>query len=378
VAADPANATLTPASERVGIALPLQVVDYAIVLIADQQEIYAPIYQKLLPILIFILALGGLQTVAMMQLLRPLSNQVLVHSEALETANNQLQAACEQSPVSIVITDTHGQIQYVNAKFQEVTGYTEAEVLGKTPRMLQSGTTATDSYQEMWATVLQGRTWQGELLNKKKNGELFWEAVTVAPVRQDNGEISNFVGIKEDITERRKARDLLEYQAQHDPLTDLVNRAYAFKNLEIILAQADETDTQVAILYLDLNGFKQVNDELGHNMGDQLLKVIAHRLQVSLRHSDLVARLGGDEFLIVIKEVVSQANVAAIADKLLMAIANPVFLASQVIQVSGSLGITLYPADGRTATELIKQADSAMYTAKRENIATGVFFQSQN
>lgn len=376
--ADILTSTVTTAPPNsIGLAAPLQMVDYAVILIVEQQAVYLPIYQRLMPILLIILALGGLQTIAMMQLLRPLSNRVLVHSEALETANNQLQAACEQSPVSIVITDPQGKIQYVNAKFREVTGYTEAEVLGQNPRMLQSGATAEASYQDMWSTISHGQTWQGELLNKKKNGELFWESITIAPIRRDDGKITHFVGIKEDITERRKARDLLEYQAQHDPLTDLVNRTYAFENLELILAQASTTQTQVAVLYLDLNGFKQVNDNLGHNEGDQLLQVVARRLQNSLRRSDLVARLGGDEFLIVIKEMVSTADIAAISDKLLQAIAKPIFISQQDIRVSGSLGIALYPEDGHTATELIKRADSAMYIAKREAINTGVFFSSQ-
>lgn len=363
-----------PDNKTITAVVPLKTTDFMVMMSMDEREVYGPLYRKLIPILLLILALGTLQTIAVLVLLRPLSGHVLVHSTKLAEINKQLQAACEQSPVSIVITDIRGRIQYVNPKFQELTGYTSAEVIGQTPRILQSGNTPSSTYQELWKTIKSGRTWHGELLNRKKNGESFWESVTISPVKHENGKVTHYVGIKEDITLRRQAQDLLEYQAQHDTLTGLLNRACALKLLSKKLEQAAFAQEQLAVFFIDLNGFKQVNDTLGHAAGDRLLVLMAKRLKNCLRDTDLIARLGGDEFLVAIAGPAIAQQAQALSQKVLETLNQPVSLQETIVQLSGSLGIALYPHHGQNTEDLISQADIAMYTAKQRSAREGVFF----
>lgn len=276
-----------------------------------------------------------------------------------------LHQATEQSPVSIVITDADGNIEYVNPKFEEVTGYSKEEVLGNNPRILKTGNSSSEEYKLLWETISSGREWHGEFYNRKKNGELFWEAASISPIKNQEGMITHFVGIKEDITERKAQEATLAYQANYDALTGLPNRFLAMDRLRQCINQAERNKTRVAVMFIDLDHFKDVNDTLGHEYGDLLLQQASHRLLDSLRKSDTVARLGGDEFLVIIYDLEEVNQCKQIASKILLTLEKPFNLSGEEAFISASIGITIYPDDGNDVSLLMRNADAAMYKGKR-------------
>lgn len=269
----------------------------------------------------------------------------------------KLSYAMESSPASVVITDAQGVIEYVNDKFSEITGYTKDEARGKTPALLHSGKMSKEFYEKLWSTILSKKEWRGEILNRTKGGKEYWESVRISPILGDDGEISNFVAIKEDITKAKLEEEQNRFLARHDALTTLPNRQYFFETLEQCSSK------NIALLYLDLDGFKQVNDTLGHNAGDTLLLEVAKRLKSTIRSSDFVARLGGDEFVIIAKSGVSKEGVSHLATKLLDSISKPYDLDGNIAHISVSIGIAF--SEGRSdLSQLLECADSAMYKAK--------------
>lgn len=282
--------------------------------------------------------------------------------------------ASEQSPASIVITKASGEIEYVNRKFQEITGYTLEEAQGKNPRILKSDYTSSNEYQELWQKITSGQEWHGEFHNKKKNGELFWEQASISPIKNEAGQITHFVGVKEDITQRKENEALLEHQANYDPLTDLPNRILVMDRLEQALHMAEHNENRVAVMFIDLDNFKNINDTLGHELGDQLLQQTATRLQKCLRKNQTVARLGGDEFLIIVPDLELPTQCENIAKKILTVIAQPFNLSGEEAFISASIGITIYPEDGSKTSVLLRNADTAMYGAKKDGKAGFKFF----
>lgn len=285
--------------------------------------------------------------------------------------------ATEQSPASIIITDNQGNIEYVNPKFEEVTGYKAHEVLGKNPRLLKSDYTTPTEYQMLWKTITAGHEWRGEFHNKKKNGEYFWESASISPMKNYEGEITHFVAVKEDITARKENEERLNHQANYDPLTHLPNRFLVFDRLQQAIMQANRNHKRIAVMFLDLDHFKNINDTLGHEIGDQLLIHTAQRLQSCLRKSDTVARLGGDEFLIILPDLEDYQQSETIAQKILTILEPPFELATEEIFVSTSIGITIYPDDGTDTDILLRNADTAMYGAKHEGRNGFKFFTSE-
>lgn len=301
----------------------------------------------------------------------------LIDITSLKQAQEKLQIlyqASEQSPASIVITDAEGNIEYVNPKFEKVTGYSAEEVKGKNPRILKSGHTSDQEYKTMWEKISSGQEWYGEFKNKRKNGHLFWEYASISPIKNLEGQITHFVAVKEDITQRKQNEALLEYQANYDILTALPNRILARDRLQQAITQAEQKNNQVAILLLDLDHFKQINESLGHELGDELLQEVAQRLLLCLQKSDTLARLGGDEFLILLPNVESLYDPEKIAHNILQVFKTPFHIQGEEIFISVSIGITLYPDDGLDAIMLMKNADSAMYEAKNEGRNTFKFF----
>jgi diguanylate cyclase (GGDEF)-like protein/PAS domain S-box-containing protein len=301
----------------------------------------------------------------------------LIDITSLKQAQEKLQIlyqASEQSPASIVITDAEGNIEYVNPKFEKVTGYSAEEVKGKNPRILKSGHTNDREYKTMWEKISSGQEWYGEFKNKRKNGHLFWEYASISPIKNLEGEITHFVAVKEDITQRKQNEALLEYQANYDILTALPNRILARDRLQQAITQAEQKNNQVAILLLDLDHFKQINESLGHELGDELLQEVAQRLLLCIQKSDTLARLGGDEFLILLPNVESLYDPEKIAHNILQVFKTPFHIQGEEIFISVSIGITLYPDDGLDAIMLMKNADSAMYEAKNEGRNTFKFF----
>ena len=263
-----------------------------------------------------------------------------------------------------IITDSHGRILRANPMFTELTGYSEDEVVGANPRIMRSDHHDADFYREMWQAILSEGRWQGEIWNRRKNGSVFvaWESIVA--VRDDGGDVRYYIGSFSDITDQVEAQRHILRLAHYDVLTELPNRVLFQDRLERALVHATRYDRQAALLFLDLDGFKKVNDTLGHRAGDELLKEVATRLRQCVRMTDTIARLGGDEFTIILDEISGPADAALVADKVLESLKTPIVIEGREMYVGASIGISLYPDDGRTGDELLKHADTAMYQAK--------------
>lgn len=277
-----------------------------------------------------------------------------------------LSRAVEFSPASVIITELDGTITYVNPKFLEVTGYSREEVLGKNPRILNSGHQAPDFYRNMWTTLASGQEWRGEFCNRRKDGEEFWESASISAVLdEETGKPRYYVAIKEEITEKKLQAERIEHLALHDPLTSLYNRISFLDHLEKAVSTASRNGMQLALLYLDLDGFKAVNDNLGHSAGDAVLKEAAKRLRASVREMDVVARLGGDEFAVIASEFHQKQEIDRLADRIIDALGQPFQVAANQCAIGVSIGISVYPDDVQRGEDLVKKADQAMYTVKK-------------
>ncbi len=274
--------------------------------------------------------------------------------------------AIENSPATVVITDRNGTIEYVNKKFTFITGYSFEEAIGQNPRILKSGKQSRDFYAQLWKTILAGNEWQGEMYNKRKDGELFIEQVSISPVRDDHGIIANFVAVKEDVTDKRKTEEVIWRQANFDTLTGLPNRRMFRERLEQEIKKSNRSGLPVALMFIDLDHFKEVNDTLGHDIGDILLVEASNRISDCIRATDIVARLGGDEFTVLLAELDDVGSVERVALNIIQKLATPFQLRDEVAHVSASIGITLYPNDGNDIAAMFKNADQAMYVAKSQ------------
>ncbi len=301
-------------------------------------------------------------------------NQMMEQINQEREQLRKLSRAVEQSPASVVITDTDGVIEYVNPTFSRITGYALEEVIGHKPSILKSGKTPEETYSELWETILKGEVWVGELINRKSNGELYWENATIAPIKDEAGRITHFIGVKEDISLRKDYEQQLFQQANFDPLTGLSNRALSLDRLQQMLSKARRSERPFAVLFIDLDNFKTVNDSLGHEMGDRLLVSVARRLRQVVREGDTLARLGGDEFLLIIDDPEPAQASEAICKKIIDALSAPRVVGGHELHISCSIGITLFPNDGDRPEQLLKNADAAMYQAKAEGRNTYQFF----
>lgn len=271
----------------------------------------------------------------------------------------------ENASEGVIITAPDTTIITVNKAFSEVTGYRPEEVIGKKPDILRSNRQDADFYQRLWEELRTSGRWQGEIWNRNKQGEVYLEWLSIAAVMDEEGQLSHYVGVFSDITSEKENEERLHYLAHYDQLTNLPNRILFNDRLKQALALARRARSQVAVMFLDLDGFKAINDSLGHAAGDELLRQVAQRLVDCLRESDTVARFGGDEFTIVLPEIDSQESVSKIARKITEEIAMPYDIEGNAASVTTSIGISLYPADGQQGHTLIQKADNAMYHAKR-------------
>ena len=271
----------------------------------------------------------------------------------------------DHTDLGIVVADAKGDIVAVNRAYCDITGYTQSELVGRNPRIQQSGRHDEGFYRELWQTLKATGQWQGEIWNRRKSGTAYpvWE--NISAVKDRHGRIVRFVAIVSDITPVKAVQERLDHLAHHDPLTDLPNRLHFMTALERSLAHADRHGTQLAVLFVDLDHFKSVNDSLGHAAGDELLGVVASRLRQCVRAEDLVARLAGDEFVIAMQPLRDRDEAARVARKILSDIGAPMKIAGQTLVPSASIGIAMYPADARGAESLLAAADNAMYEAKR-------------
>lgn len=289
---------------------------------------------------------------------------------------HKLSQAVEQSSNAIVITDAKAKIEYVNTAFTDITGYTQSDVMGKNPRLLKAGKTSYAVYDDMWATLLSGQTWHGELTNRKKDGTEYIHSTNISPVIDTNGTTTHYIAIEEDISERKMNEERISYLANFDALTGLPNRVQMDDHMRYTLSLAKRNKGIFAVMFLDLDHFKNINDTLGHTIGDLLLIELSKRLTTTLREEDTVSRMGGDEFVILLPD--SDTNGAAqVAQKLLKSIAKPFIIEEHHLSVTASIGIALYPTDGVTIETLTKNADAAMYRSKQEGRNHYSFFTEE-
>ncbi|MGM0471229.1 MAG: diguanylate cyclase domain-containing protein [Bacillota bacterium] len=272
----------------------------------------------------------------------------------------------EQSPVSVVITDTKGEIEYVNSAFERVTGYERQEVIGKNPRILKADKFSNQYYKDLWEIINNGQTWKGEFYNEKKNGDKYWERARITPLINSSGEIESFIGIKEDITEEKNLKKQLKYKAKRDEMTNLYNRRAGYQILEETIVEANRQGGCFSLAFVDINDLKLVNDNYGHGAGDEFIKHVADTLKNGVRDSDTVARLGGDEFIIIIANVFGEEAVQ-ILERMQTALQELKETEAIEYPMSISYGIEEYTADKEIdSEELISRADDKMYQFKQE------------
>ncbi|MEW6611422.1 MAG: EAL domain-containing protein [Pseudomonadota bacterium] len=266
----------------------------------------------------------------------------------------------------ILITDAQGLIEHVNPAFTRITGYTAAEILGATPGILSSGLHDKAFYELMWSALLREGHWSGEIWNRRKSGEVYPQWLQIATIRDDAGAVQNYVAVFSDLSRRKALEAQVLHQAMHDVLTDLPNRRSLEERLLQAIAQARRHGNQLAVLFLDLDGFKEVNDTLGHEVGDVLLQLAARRLRSCLREEDTLARWGGDEFVVLLPRVDGLESVLTVAERLLAVLNVPFELDHMQLQLNGSIGIAQFPGCGQDVSTLLRHADAAMYAAKKE------------
>ncbi|HEY6095404.1 MAG TPA: PAS domain S-box protein [Gallionellaceae bacterium] len=291
--------------------------------------------------------------------------QLRLLSSALASAGN-----------AIFITDPEGRIKWINKAFTTLTGYTDMEAIGQMPTLLKSGKQDAEYYRNLWNTIQKGKTWSSETVERHKTGMLFTVQQTITPIMNEAGQITHYISILDDITAQKEIATRIRYLAHFDALTALPNRTLFYDRLHQVLAQAKRDGQNSALMFLDLDRFKPVNDTLGHHFGDLLLKEVAQRIKTCVRESDTVSRLGGDEFTVLLPHVSTPADAAMIAKKIIAILALPFQLEEHTVQIGCSIGIAFYPTDAVTDDDLIKCADSAMYMAKEHGRGTFRFYHA--
>ncbi|MDS4030629.1 MAG: diguanylate cyclase [Candidatus Contendobacter sp.] len=302
----------------------------------------------------------------------------ILRASQTEETMRKLSWVVERNPISILITDTHGIIEYANPRFSQVSGYSLEEIRGNTLYFLQTSTLNAKEYQRLQQAIATGGVWQGELCNRRKDGEFFWEAAHVSAIRDSNGAITNFVWLREDITTRKQTEERVRFLTHYDDLTQLPNRAMLQERLREAVETARLRSRMLAVLFFDLDQFKRINDSLGHRAGDSMLRETARRLRNSLRDNDhigiarpetllpqdLLARLGEDEFVVLLADVSEVDDVARVAQRILTVLAQPFTVEGTEVSIGCSMGIALFPRDGASMEALLKSADTALHHAK--------------
>ena len=287
-------------------------------------------------------------------------------AETVAEELRQYANAFDSSGDAMLITDRFNRIVNVNTTFTKQTGYSLDEVLGKDPGMLGSGETLKAVYEDMWRSLQDNGYWNGELWDRKKTGEVYPNWASISAIRDADQTVKFYIASFSDISERKANEARIDYLAHHDPLTGLINRYNLENRLDQAILSAHRDDLRVAVMFIDMDRFKAINDSLGHHVGDQLLIEVGRRLRDSVRESDIVARLGGDEFIVVLTHITDEMDAAPLADKILRSLGQPYIFDGKEMRSSPSIGIAVYPSDGADGPTLMKNADTAMYHAKEQ------------
>lgn len=296
--------------------------------------------------------------------LRSALNERLADLQQSETSLHMANALIDASMDGIMVTDDKGVILSVNPAFTILTGYSEREALGKTPGLLNSGKQGPDFYQQMWATLTQTGCWKGEIWNRRKNGEIYPEWLTITAIHDVRNNRKLYAAIFSDITERKKSEAIIENLAYYDPLTKLPNRQLLFDRIDVALATSHREHQKLALLFVDLDLFKRINDTLGHSAGDEVLCEVADRLRACVREGDTVARVGGDELVILMSEMEHTDSIHRTVQRIFNTLSRSIYVAGQELYITASIGCSIYPEDGVDRDTLLRHADTAMYRAK--------------
>ena len=283
----------------------------------------------------------------------------------------------DQAAEAVMVTDSFGRITSVNRAFVEITGYSAAEALGQSPRLLKSGVHTPNFYDNLWRLLQANRRWSGEIWNRRKNGEIYPQWGSISAVLDNAGNVQNYVSVFSDISKAKQAEERLFYLANHDPLTCLPNRMNFTECLEQSLQRCKRQNYGAAVLFIDLDRFKIINDTLGHSVGDKYLKIVAERLLGATRKQDILARWGGDEFVLFMEAFDDPQTIGEVVIRMLAGLAEPLHLSGHELIPTASIGIAIYPADGRHSADLIKAADTAMYGAKQRGCNCYEFYSQE-
>lgn len=277
----------------------------------------------------------------------------------------------------VAVTDASQRFCFINPAFTAITGYTAEEVIGKSPKLLSSGLMERTFYGNMWGNINESGSWQGEIIDRRKNGESYPEWLSISVLKDAHGKITHYVSVFADISERKAVERRITHMAQHDFLTGLPNRMLLLDRMAQAISHARRENHKVALMFLDLDKFKYINDLHGHILGDKLLQEVARRISSISRSGDTVCRLGGDEFVLMLTDLQNSDDASSIALKLLETVAGPCLIDGHEIDITTSIGIALFPDDGKDGSELLRHADAAMYHAKQNGRNNYHFFTSE-
>ena len=300
--------------------------------------------------------------------------ELLQQKKLAESDLHQAHNVIHYTNEGIIITNREDEIVFVNPAFTRITGYEAAEAVGQKTSFLRSSKHKSGFYADMWQAINEHDHWQGEIWNRRKNGEVFPIWMTINPIYDSVGELVQYVGIFTDITSVKQAEAELDHLAHHDPLTDLPNRLLFMTRLSYSLRSASRNKQMCAVLYVDLDRFKLINDSLGHDVGDGVLQAVAQRFKRQIRDSDMIARLGGDEFVMLLDGIENPLDASLIADKIINSLESPLIVGDHEFVLTCSIGIATFPRDGNTVEDLLRDADSAMYQAKKSGQNNIVFY----
>ncbi len=295
----------------------------------------------------------------------------------LEKKYGLAQKVFENTTEAVVFTDAQGLIVDVNDAYQKITGYQRSELIGKNPNVLKSGRHDRRFYQSMWTQIKEQGTWSGEVWDRRKNGEIYPKWLMINAMKDDEGYPIGYVGIFNDLSDQKKAEEKLEELSFYDPLTHLPNRVLFYDRLSVGISIAKREKHQLAVLLIDLDRFKIINDSLGHNVGDELLESIAKRFLTLGRESDTVARLGGDDFAILLPELKSAEDASVVAQNFIDSLLEPFCLEEHSINIGASIGISIFPCDGADVDGLVKRAELALYKAKEQGRNNYQYFSQE-